>query len=75
MMLAPPGAMMTAAPLRWPSGGRNVVRNGASSGPSPCASGTWPGAHNGMLTFGGVTDAGRVSAGAAARAAAASSSG
>ena len=72
MMFAPPGAMTTAAPLRLPSGGRNNVRNGASSGPLPWASGTWPGAHSGMLTFGGVADAARVSAagGAITRAAA-----
>ena len=49
MMFAPPGAMTTDAPFRLPSGGRNAVRNGVSSGPEPVASGTLPGSHSGML--------------------------
>ncbi len=48
MMFDPPGAITTADPFGFPTG-RNTVKNGASSGPVPTASGTFPGSHNGIL--------------------------
>src|SRR5260370_23406223 len=57
MMFPPPGATITEAPLVFPCGGRNTVRNGASSGPLPVATGTFPSSHKGMLKEGSAFEA------------------